>query len=539
MLDGMNRPVEAFTIVGNLHYVGASDLTAYLITTPEGHILLDGGLAETAPLIMEGVRRLGYRMEDVHVLLNSHAHLDHAAGLAALKEAAGARLVVSEADASLVERGGRGDDLLADSAVFPTVRVDERFADGFTLRLGGAEMTAHLTPGHTRGCTTWTMTVEEAGRRYHVVFVCSVTVLPGVRFLDDPTYPGIVEDYARAFQILEALPVDIFLASHGSFFGLAEKMEALREHPARNPFVDPERYRRYVARGKETYLSRLEAEKGVGEQSAEERIAFYSDRDGNFEIYSIRPDGSDLRRLTFDPAPDQTPAWAPDGHRLAFSSKRTGNGDIYVMDADGGNLRRITAGPGEDSQPAWSPDGTRIAFSSLRDGNRDIYVVDEDGGNEVRLTTQQGEDGFPQWSPDGRMMLSYGMSGDRYALFLMNQDGSNRHVIAHSELDMVFGRWSPDGTRIAFFRVDRESRLAGLSLIDADGMNEVALTPLDGRDEDPSWSPDGRELVFHAFNRDANWNLYIVTIESGAVRPLFTEPSSEYWPVWSPAGRRR
>jgi Tol biopolymer transport system component len=203
------------------------------------------------------------------------------------------------------------------------------------------------------------------------------------------------------------------------------------------------------------------------------------------------------------------------------------------MDADGGNLRRITTNPGSDSQPTWSPDGTRIAFSSLRDGDRDIYVVNEDGSDEVRLTNLPGEDGFPQWSPDGRTMLSYGMVDGRYALFLMNADGSDRRLIASSSLDMVFGRWSPDGSRIAFFRMDRETLTAGLSLIDPDGTNEVEVTPLDGRDEDPSWSPDGRELVFHAFNRDANWNLYIVTIESGEVRLLFDEPSREYWPVWS------
>ena len=117
---------------------------------------------------------------------------------------------------------------------------------------------------------------------------------------------------------------------------------------------------------------------GAGAQDLEGLIAFYSNRDGNYEIYSIRPDGSDLKRLTFDPASDQTPAWSPDGRRLAFRSERSGGGNLYVMDADGGSLRRLTMGPGDDSQSAWSPDGTRIAFSSLRDGNRDIYVVNDE-----------------------------------------------------------------------------------------------------------------------------------------------------------------
>ena len=127
---------------------------------------------------------------------------------------------------------------------------------------------------------------------------------------------------------------------------------------------------------------------GAGAQDREGLIAFYSNRDGNYKIYSIRPDGSDLKRLTFDPASDQTPAWSPDGRRLAFTSERSGGGDLYVMDADGGSLRRLSMGPGDDSQPAWSPDGTRIAFSSLRDENRDIYVVNDEPPLAARSPVQ-------------------------------------------------------------------------------------------------------------------------------------------------------
>lgn len=259
-----NRPIPPFRIAGNLYYVGAVDIAAYLITTPEGHIVIDGGLPETAPMILEGIRTLGYRPEDVRILLNSHAHFDHAGGLAALKDATGARVWIHERDADQVERGGLGDPVLGDTGPFPAVGVDERFRDGAVVRLGGMELTAHLTAGHTRGCTSWSFAVEDGGRRLDAVIVCSVTVLPGVRLAGEPSWPGIADDYAASFRRLEGLPVDLFLASHGTFFGLEAKAEALRGGAAPNPFIDPERYRRYLERGRRAFEERLTAERGGG-----------------------------------------------------------------------------------------------------------------------------------------------------------------------------------------------------------------------------------------------------------------------------------
>lgn len=244
-----NQPVEPFRIAGNLYYVGASDVTAFLLTSPQGHVLLDGGFVETAPLIRDSIRKLGFRLEDVKILLNSHAHQDHAGGLAALKGWTGARLVAGARDAALLAAGGKGDFRFGDTLTFPPVRADRTVGDGETVRLGGITLTAHATPGHTQGCTTWSTTVEDRGARRPVVFVCSASVNPGVVLTGMPGYPEIAADYERTFATLKALPAEVFLAPHGAMFGLQEKAAALRartDPAAPNPFVDPAGYRGYV-----------------------------------------------------------------------------------------------------------------------------------------------------------------------------------------------------------------------------------------------------------------------------------------------------
>ncbi len=270
-----NRPVEPFKIIGNIWYVGASDITSFLITTPEGHILIDGGFVETAPQILANIEKLGFRSEDVKFLLNSHAHFDHAGGLAELEKVTGARMVASAEDAIQLERGGKGDFAFGDEATFPPVAVDRVIADGDTVELGGTTLVAHLTPGHTQGCTTWTMRVGPAPG-LAVVFLCSVSV-PGYQLVDNPRWPGIVEAYESTFEKLEALPCDVFLAAHGSFFGLEAKrrralmgMSAGGRGPARgpaagagpaNPFVDPQGYRDHLARMEKAFHAELERQR--------------------------------------------------------------------------------------------------------------------------------------------------------------------------------------------------------------------------------------------------------------------------------------
>lgn len=240
-----NQPVAPFRIIGNLYYVGASDVTSYLVSTPEGLILLDSGYAETVPQVEANIKALGFKLGDVKILLNSHAHFDHAGGLAELKRQTHAELEVSAADATLMARGGLGDPNYGDRFHYELVQADKLLQDGDKVELGGVTMTAHLTPGHTPGCTTWTMQVMEAGKPYNVVFLCSVTT-PGYQLVNNPRYPNIVADFTHSFAVLKALPCDVFLGAHGGYYDLQGKLARLQRHEPGNPFVDPQGYRKYL-----------------------------------------------------------------------------------------------------------------------------------------------------------------------------------------------------------------------------------------------------------------------------------------------------
>lgn len=261
--QAMNRPFEPFRVVGNIYYVGASDVTSFLITTPEGHVLVDSGFAETVPMIRTSVEKLGFRFGDVKFLLNTHAHVDHAGGHALLKRQTGAKIVMSEADAGLLSRGGKGDALPVDDAVlaYEPATADRVVRDGDRVTLGGVTLTAHLTPGHTKGSTTWTTTVDDGGKRLNIVFFSSTTLLPGVRLVDNPDYPNIADDFAKSFRTLKGLPCDVFLAPHGSMFALGEKAKKARAGGEPNPFIDPDGYRRFVDLSERAFLGRLSREK--------------------------------------------------------------------------------------------------------------------------------------------------------------------------------------------------------------------------------------------------------------------------------------
>lgn len=216
-----NAAFEPFTVIGNIHYVGTAGVSAFLITTPEGHFLLDGALPQSAPQIITNVEALGFRIDDVRYLLNSHAHIDHAGGLARLQRASGAHMVASEPDRGALEAGRVGYGPSADWA-FPPVRVDQVIGDGETLTLGGVTLTAHLTTGHTRGCTSWSMDVRGAdGRPHRAFFHCSASV--GGHSLVPPAYPGIVENYRATFARLRGVEADVLLANHNNFFDLQDK----------------------------------------------------------------------------------------------------------------------------------------------------------------------------------------------------------------------------------------------------------------------------------------------------------------------------
>jgi metallo-beta-lactamase class B len=250
-----NKPVQPIRIAGNLYYVGANEITSYLITTPAGHFLLDGGFVETAPLIQRNIEQLGFKLSDVKILLNSHAHYDHASGLAELKKVTGAKFLASEGDANLLRHGGHGDFRFGDRLAFPPIAPDRVIHDGEAIQLGDQVMVAHFTPGHTKGTTTWTAKIIEGNKTYDVVFVGSQSSLD-YKFVGHESYPGIRADFEKSFASLNRLPCDIFLASHGNFFGLMEKHERLLGGEP-NPFVDPDGYRNYLRESEQDFRDKL------------------------------------------------------------------------------------------------------------------------------------------------------------------------------------------------------------------------------------------------------------------------------------------
>jgi metallo-beta-lactamase class B len=255
-----NQPVRPFRVIGNIYYVGASEVSSFLITTPKGHILLDSGFAETVPLIADGIKRLGFKIEDVKILINSHAHYDHAAGLAELKRMTGAQLMLSEADAATVANGGKGDFQWGDRLTYEPARADRILRDRDRVEFGGVRMLARLTPGHTKGCTTWVMKATEDDKTYDVVFVGSTTA-PGYKLVDNPRYPNIASDYEYTFRLLRSLPCDVFLGPHGSFFNLESKAERLERGEKPNPFIDGKSYRDFLDRTEKEFVDLLSKQK--------------------------------------------------------------------------------------------------------------------------------------------------------------------------------------------------------------------------------------------------------------------------------------
>jgi metallo-beta-lactamase class B len=262
------EPTPPLHIAGPIHYVGTADLGVYLITTPAGHIMLDGALAQSAPQIEQSIRTLGFKVEDIKILLISQAHFDHVATVAHFKKKTGAQLLVMKGDDGLLASGGKTDYLFANVAPthFEPVKTDRVLNDGDTVTLGDVTLTARLTPGHTPGTTTWTTTVTEKGRAYRVVFAGSLTVNPGTRFVNNPSYPGIADDYRRAIAVQETLSPEIFLAAHASAFDLAGKRVKAATDGAL-AWVDGDGYRKLVA-SKKAELEALVAKEKAGSATA-------------------------------------------------------------------------------------------------------------------------------------------------------------------------------------------------------------------------------------------------------------------------------
>jgi len=210
------------------------------------------------PLLQASIEKLGFKFKDTKILLISHAHWDHDAGSAKIKELTGASYMVMDADVPVVESGGKADFQYGNRPEFlyPPTKVDRVLHDGDEVRLGGAVLVAHLTPGHTKGCTTWTMKVTEAGKTYNVVIVGSPNVNPGYKLARNNTYPDIAGDYQHMFDVLKSLPCDIFLGAHGGYFGLEDKYPHLKPGAA-NPFIDPGGYKKFVAQKEQEFRTEL------------------------------------------------------------------------------------------------------------------------------------------------------------------------------------------------------------------------------------------------------------------------------------------
>jgi metallo-beta-lactamase class B len=257
-LQDWSLPFEPRRIIGNIYYVGTNMISSFLITTPAGHILLDTGHIQMVPQVVANIEKLGFKLQDVKLVLNSHAHFDHCGGFAEVKRRTGATVIASKLDGELMMRGGRGDFYWGDELAYEPVKPDRTIADGEHVELGGVSLTAHLTPGHTKGCTSWSMRVNEGGKDYEVLFVCGLTASL-YKLTNNAQYPNIVEDVRGTLRRLRAMHADVMLAPHGFYFDLEGK--TARQKPGDpNPFVDPAELGRHVTDMEKDFEEALQAQ---------------------------------------------------------------------------------------------------------------------------------------------------------------------------------------------------------------------------------------------------------------------------------------
>ena len=248
-----NKPFPPHKVIGNVYYVGSAQLASFLITTTDGHILVNSSFETTVPVIRAAVEKLGFTFTDIRIVVGSHAHGDHMEGDALVKELTKAQVMAMEQDVPALRNlrpGGKEHP------------IDRVLKDGDEVTLGGTTIVAHRTGGHTKGCTTWTLRAQDAGRAYNVLISCSIGVNPGYVLVNNKDYPEIAQDYVRSFKVMRSLPVDVFLGAHGSFYNLAEKYMRLEKGGGGpNPFIDPEGFRQYVDSAEKIFQTRLEEQK--------------------------------------------------------------------------------------------------------------------------------------------------------------------------------------------------------------------------------------------------------------------------------------
>jgi metallo-beta-lactamase class B len=255
-------PFPAHHVIDNIYFVGSKGMAVYLIATPQGNILVNSGLQANVPMIKASIEKLGFKYGDTKILVISHAHFDHDAGSAQIVKDTGAKYEVMDADVPTVESGGKKDFFYANIAedLYPPVKVSRVLHDGDTVSLGGTVMTAHKTPGHTRGCTTWTLKVKDGGKMLDVVIVGSPNVNDGYVLVGNKLYPQIAQDYEQTFRVLKSLPVDVFLGAHGDYYGMEAKYPKIKAGGA-NPFIDPAGYKAYIANREAAFRKELARQK--------------------------------------------------------------------------------------------------------------------------------------------------------------------------------------------------------------------------------------------------------------------------------------
>ncbi len=261
--ENWSRPFPGHRVIGNLYAVGTWDLGVYLIVSEEGHILVNTGLEDSVAPIRENIESLGFRLEDVKILLVQQSHWDHAAALAEIRRLTGAAMLATEQDARVLRDGGFSDPHFGGRRLFPPVEVDRIVRDGEVVALGGVRLTVHEHPGHTEGSSSYSMSVSENGRVYRTLIANLGTINEGKRLLVDPTYPGVAEDFAATFRRQKAMEVDVWVAAHGGQYGLHDKWRPGRPYDP-EAFVDPGGFRAAVERLERIYRERLAAERGGG-----------------------------------------------------------------------------------------------------------------------------------------------------------------------------------------------------------------------------------------------------------------------------------
>ena len=263
-------------------------------------------------------------------------------------------------------------------------------------------------------------------------------------------------------------------------------------------------------------------------------ITYYSNQDGNYNIFVMKPDGTRQCQITNGKSKNVCGVWSPDGKKMIFSSDRHGNSEIYIMDAYGNNQKRLTNNNTPDYHHRWSADSKHIVYVSNEDGNQEIYTMNADGSNKTNISNSEINEMFPCWSPDGKSILYCSEENEGWKIYRMNIKGKNREKVSeYTGTDWeLYPQYSPDGNKIAYFTHEPEKQIRNIFVMDKNGNNRIQLTHSDFVDEDPFWSPDGKYIVFQS-NRTGNYQIFTMKKDGTKQTCLSNNKNSEYWPSWS------